>query len=150
MVAVLAAGVGLAAASCASSAPRTHSLLADEEIDARLSGALRAGMTREEAGAALDDLGLSPKWRIWRDEPPGMLQRIWPPGGFWVREQFETIRYFDVRLAFGTDGLASWEARREYVTYRFGRPEGPGQDARRRFPLPPLPPEDFRGEFGRD
>lgn len=136
-----AALAGLAAGGCASSSTKVNAFTKDDVAKARIDAALHKGMTRQELKSALEGLGFTDRWQVWRQEPPAVLARAWPPGGFWITEEVQVLRYIDLICELDhEDKLAVWGTTRGDVVYKFGSPVSPGQDPNRRFPLPPLPP----------
>ena len=125
-----------------------HANLTDAEFNGRASEAFYEGMTREEVETRLDSLRLTKKWRIVREDPPGILQRVWEPGGFWVEGDFDIVEWVDMEFHFDREWtLERWATTRHSMRYDNGRPytwdsaDGPP----RNFPLPPLPPREWRG-----
>ncbi len=144
-------GVGLAVAlsaltlgGCAGN--KVTSFTPDADIKAQVDAAIAPGMPEAQVKSKLSSLGFNHKYQISRREPPGLLARAWPPGGFWVDQEVQTLRYVDVICNLDNERrLVSWQMQRGEITYQFGSPTGPGQDPNRRFPMPPLPPEGWRG-----
>jgi hypothetical protein len=133
-------------AGCASSTPPINAFTNAEVVNQKVDASVRAGMPREELAKSLDGLGFKRGWQIWRTQPPGVLARAWPPGGFWTQGGLDVVRYTDFVGNLDDQGkLISWTTQRGELVYRFGEPASPGQDPRRKFPLPPLPPEEWRG-----
>lgn len=143
--AALTAGVVMGLIGCGPTPP-INAFTSDNVVQQELSRAVQPGMPREELARTLDSLGFKRGWQVWREEPPGVLARAWPPGGFWTREALDVVRYTDFVGVLDAEGrLVSWSTQRGTLVYRYGEPASPGQDPRRNFPLPPLPPEEWRG-----
>jgi hypothetical protein len=149
----LASGMGLglavllgAAALGGCAGNKVTSFTSDADIKARMDAAIAPGMPEAQVKSKLSSLGFNAKYQISRREPPGLLARAWPPGGFWVTQDIQTLRYLDVLCELDAQRkLVAWRTQRGEITYRFGEPVSPGQDPNRRFPLPPLPPEGWGG-----
>ena len=124
-----------------------HANLTDQEFAARAGESFHQGMPRAEVESTLDTLRLPPKWRIVRESPPGILQRVWEPGGFWVVGATDIVEWIDLEFHFDEAWtLERWSSTRHRMRYDNGRPytwdaaDGPP----RNFPLPPLPPREWR------
>lgn len=133
----------LSLTACA--ANKITSFTKDDAVTAQLNAAIAPGMDERDVKRSLASLGFSEKYQISRASPAGLLARAWPPGGFWVTQDIQTLRYLDVVCDLDAQRkLVAWRTQRGEITYRFGEPVSPGQDPNRRFPLPPLPPEEWR------
>lgn len=124
-----------------------HANLTDAELRSRVEERFTPGMTREEVELTLAEARLEKKWRIVREQPPGILQRVWQPGGFWVNDAHEIVEWVDLELFFSDRWvLERWSTTRHVMRYDHGRPytwdaaDGPP----RNFPLAPLPPKEWR------
>jgi hypothetical protein len=108
-------------------------------------------MTREEVESTLVELRQPEKWRIVRQAPPGILQRVWEPGGFWVTETHDMDEWVDLSFHFDQAWvLERWEMQRHMMRYDNGVPyqRDPADGPPRRWPAAPLPPREWRGEGG--
>jgi len=140
LVAALAPLVG-----CASRGPTLHANLSTPEMHERMAAHFEPGMTRGQVEAELDVLKQRADRRIWRDEPPAMLARVYEPGGFWVTETHDYVELYD--LVFNFDGsltLVDWTATPFTLRYDYGRPYQWEGGPPRGFPLEPLPPKEWR------
>lgn len=138
--------LGAMLAGCAG-AP-LHASMTDPEFRAVVEPRFTPGMTRAEVEATLTELEQPSKWRIVREEPPGILQRVWEPGGFWVTDAHDIVEWVD--LSFHFDGawvLERWEMQRQVMRYDNGLPYrwDPADGPPRRWPAAPLPPREWRG-----
>lgn len=150
LIDALKSGVGVAVVMAAAlsltgcAANKVTSFTKDDAVAAQLNAAIAPGMDERDVKRSLASLGFSEKYQISRASPPGLLARAWPPGGFWVTQDIQTLRYLDVVCDLDAQRkLVAWRTQRGEITYRFGEPVSPGQDPNRRFPLPPLPPEGW-------
>ena len=134
-------------AACAPSRPTLHANLSTPEMNERMAAHFAPGMSRGEVEAELDVLKQRADRRIWRDEPPGLLARVYEPGGFWVTETHDYVELYD--LVFNFDSgltLVDWTATPFTLRYDYGRPYQWEGGPPRGFPLEPLPPAEWRGD----
>ena len=125
----------LAAALAAGCAPvaTLNSDLRDDELRARLDERFRPGMSAGEVQAGLDAAHVPPRLRAAYPGPPQqLLARLFPVGGFWVREpEFQDIWYVDAWFVFASGRLERVDTERkrmrvehhEYIDPPFHTPE---------------------------
>lgn len=147
---VLLTGAMLLGALQACAPVALHSNLTDAELRVKLDTEFEHGMTRPAVEHTLDELKVSSSMRTWYDEPPAppqLLVRLFPPGGAWLDDEDDTLRWVDVVYVFTSaepSVLDRIETFRGSQRYWHGDPVNipatPTKYPWRRYPAMPPPP----------
>ncbi|MBC7834092.1 MAG: hypothetical protein H7Y88_03205 [Phycisphaerales bacterium] len=128
-----------------------HANMVDTEFNAVLDQNFRTGMTFTEVDAQLDQLRVSrDDRRLYETTPAQLLARVYQPGGRWLDDDDDMIRWVDTWFVFtgGTmepGALTRWYTRRGAQRYFHGEPVYPPPASEtayptRRYPFSPPPP----------
>lgn len=86
---------------CAAKVPQLNSDLTDAQIQERLNANFHPGMTLDQVNNQLDALNVSDiDRRAYAGDPPQLLVRLFPVGGYWVTNPYQQTRYVDTWFIF--------------------------------------------------
>lgn len=141
----------VAAAACGCAPYPLHSNMTDDQIRIVLDENFKPGQSLAEVDGRLDDLRVSGRYRTMYPKtdsrPEVLLARLYPPGGFWLDQEDQLLKFVDVSFVFDDNhSLVRFPIYRDGIRYFQGDPiYGPTRTPRRpvpHYPANPPPPAD--------